>query len=301
MSSLSGTLKCNPEDIKSEVELHLLKVFQGSFEPIPAEPESDHNYAANMQGSSGMTDREHDHSYTADSSPRLPPSDGSQTIESDPGGWLDKEFTVGEVKVAVNMLKNCKAVGLDRLPNEFIKNAGEKFLSFLTVLYNKIKVSGIFPTGWNAGRVCLIHKRGLREQLGNYRPLTVIVSLSGLYSRLMNGRLTLVVETHKLLGEVQNGFRKERRSSDNAFVLNSVLWKARSRKEKVHMGFVDITKVCLFFLLGSSNVFLAIIFQLFLANILMTKTVFLKYHSCLHLTLANKFFERNCCGFDIYL
>ena len=124
-------------------------------------------------------------------------------------------FKVHEVEKAVSLLKNCKAVGLDNIPNEFIKNAGDKFFSLLTHLYNRVKSKGIFPKGWNAGRVTLVHKRGLREQLGNYRPLTVIISLSGLYSRLMNARLTLVVEEHRLLGEIQNGFRKERRSADN--------------------------------------------------------------------------------------
>ena len=44
----------------------------------------------------------------------------------------------------------------------------------------------------------------------NYRPLTVLTSMCGLYTKLLNERLANVVETHKLLGEIQNGFRKKR-------------------------------------------------------------------------------------------
>ena len=87
-----------------------------------------------------------------------------------------------------------------------------------------------------------VHKHSLREILGNYRPLTVINALSGLYSRLLNARLTEVVEEHHLLGEIQNGFRRGRMGSDNQFVLNSIMWKARSMNRKVHLGFVDISK-----------------------------------------------------------
>ena len=35
ISSVTGTIKCNPEDIKDEVALHILHVFKGSFSPIP--------------------------------------------------------------------------------------------------------------------------------------------------------------------------------------------------------------------------------------------------------------------------
>ena len=248
ISSLTGTLKCNPDDIRDEVAIHLLKVFQGSFDPIPVVAASEHSYCAPTGSETPLNEDKFDHSYVAKHSPCLPMSDGSETVESDPTGWMDKKFVVGEIKKAVSLLQNCKAVGLDRIPNEFLKNAGAKFFQLLTVLYNKVKESGIFPIGWNAGRVCLVHKRGEREKLGNYRPLTVIVSMSGLYSRLLNERLVCVVEQHHLLGEVQNGFRKGRRGADNTFILDTILWKAKSKKQKVHLGFVDITKV-IFFLL----------------------------------------------------
>ena len=95
---------------------------------------------------------------------------------------------------------------------------------------------------WNRGRVTLVHKRGLREMLGNYRPITVLISLSSLYSKLLNERLIKVTEEHKLLGEIQNGFRKGRCGADNNFVLDTILWKSRAKGKPVHMAFLDITK-----------------------------------------------------------
>ena len=89
----------------------------------------------------------------------------------------------------------------------------------------------------------LVHKKSLRELLGNYRPLTVIISLSGLYSRLLNERLTCVVEQHGLLGQIQNGFRRGRSGSDNSFILDSILWMSKSKRKKIHLAFIDLTKV----------------------------------------------------------
>ena len=96
--------------------------------------------------------------------------------------------------------------------------------------------------GLKQKRVTLVHKRGIREFLGNYRPITVLVSMSSLFSKLLNNRLIQVTEKHKLLGEIQNGFRKSRCGADNSCVLDTILWKARAKGKPVHMAFLDISK-----------------------------------------------------------
>ena len=245
LSQADGVLKCDPEEIRAEVEKHFVKVFQGSMETVQQDQDQsnlvpEHSSSQSFKSMSSKVTA--DHSYSKDPFPRLPESDGSCSIYSDPAGWMDKSFTVAEVQKSVRKLENGKSRGLDQLPNEFLKNAGHKFTVLLTILFNKIKDSGKFPSGWNKGRISLIHKRGLRELLGNYRPLTVIVSMSGLYSRVLNDRLTQVVEVHGILGEVQNGFRKNRSGADNAFILDTILWKSMSQRRKVHMAFLDISK-----------------------------------------------------------
>ena len=105
-----------------------------------------------------------------------------------------------------------------------------------------IRLEGVLPTGWNRGRMVLIHKRGAVENIMNYRPLTVVISLCGVLSRVLNARLTDVVEASNLLGEIQNGFRRGRCCADNNFVLSSILWKARAMGRKVFCAYVDLFK-----------------------------------------------------------
>ena len=199
--------------------------------------DQDHNYSKPMPTASSA-----DHTYCSSPSPRFPPSDHSKRITSDPTGWLDRDFNFKEVSYAIKKLKCGKALCLDGIPNDFIINAGKKFWLFLVTLFNKVKKEGVLPPEWNQGRVTLIHKKGQRENLGNYRPITMINSLSGLYSRLLNERLSSVVEKHKLIGEYQNGFRKGRTAVDNSFVLNTILSKQKYLKKKVHMAFIDLVK-----------------------------------------------------------
>ena len=115
VSSITGTLKCGPEEIKAEVEQHLLSVFQGSFDPIPPDREesrSDHLYhGTGGDGSGGHGDQQQDdHSYASSQSPTLPQSDGSGTLQTDPQGWMDRSFSFTEVKKASSLLQNCKAL-----------------------------------------------------------------------------------------------------------------------------------------------------------------------------------------------
>ena len=115
-----------------------------------------------------------------------------------------------------------------------------------------VKNVGLLPKGWNSGRLVLIHKKDEAELLTNYRPLTVINSIPALYARILNSRLTQVVEVHNLLGEVQTGFRKGRCCADNTFVLNTLMWKLQSAGGTAHMAFVDIMKVRIINLTGFS-------------------------------------------------
>ena len=231
----TGVLKCGREEIAKEVEKHMCKVFHGGVQHVPREGVPD-----NIPQYRDRNNEEH--SYSINPNSKLPNQNNSGLLTEDPGGWLDREYTVDEVKKAVGLMKGGRAKGWDNIPNEFIINSPDEMFQAITTLFNKIKVSGKTPPGWNKGKVTLVFKKGLRELLGNYRPITVLISLSGLYSRVLNARLTEVVETHKLLGEDQNGFRKGRGMADNAFILDSILWKARALKQKVHLCYIDITK-----------------------------------------------------------
>ena len=184
-----------------------------------------------------------------EASPHLPATAKSGNSASDPAGFLNKKISEAEVREILQGLASSKACGHDDLPNECLKEAPSSFVHMLTVLYNRVKEQGQVPKAWNRGRVVLVHKKGSKSTVGNYRPLTVLTSMSGTFSKLLNRRLSEVVEQHGLLGQVQNGFRKDRSGMDSAFVLNTVIWKTMQKRQKVNLAFLDLQKVSPFLLL----------------------------------------------------
>ena len=233
----SGVLFHNPKEISDEIYKYLKDIFSGSDEP----PDQLHPDEDEVQPEEGE-DGNRDHEYSENASNRLPKSGRGGSADQDPAGFLDKDFSPAEVLNIVKSLGNGKAAGHDYIINEALKEAPESFIRSLAKLFNMIRSRGKVPRAWNRGRVVLIHKKGSMSDIYNYRPLTVLPCMCATYSKLLNARLTEVVERHSLLGEVQNGFRKDRSCIDSAFTLNSVLWKSASKKKKISLAFLDLAK-----------------------------------------------------------
>ena len=142
----------------------------------------------------------------------------------------------------IHDLKPGKASGHDDLVNEALKYAPAVFHQHLTTLYNRVLNQAQVPKAWNRGRVVLVHKKGDTSDVNNYRPITVLTCMNATYSKVINTRLTKVVESHQLLAEIQNGFRKDRSGGDSSFTLNSIIWKSLAKQKKLHLAFMDLQK-----------------------------------------------------------
>ena len=241
-----GETVSSEEDIMRVVEEFLRNLFKGSYNPplLRDVTEQDLFEVEEVpelipdleQGDQGQEDREQEDQ-----------EEGSQELNDKENGeckedGLKKPFKMEEVLEAIKSLKRGKAMGVDDIPNEAILNSSIMFVSLTTQLYNLIQETGTGPEVWKTGRLVLIHKANSTSDMANYRPLTVLTAMSGLFSRVLNERLTKVVEERNLLGEIQQGFRKNRRGADNNFVLNTIIMKAAAKNKKVHIAYLDIKK-----------------------------------------------------------
>lgn len=216
------------EGIKRVVEEFLEKLFKGSYNPRQLRSVTEQELFEVEEVLEPLPHQDEDDQ-----------EDGEEIIREDE---LRRPFDVREVGEMIRLLKRGKAMGVDDIPNEAILNASLSFVSLTTQLYNLIQESGIGPEVWKTGRLVLIHKTGSTSDMTNYRPLTVLAAMSGLFSKVVNERLTKVVEERNLLGEIQQGFRKDRRGADNNFILNTIIMKAAAMKKKVHIAYLDIKK-----------------------------------------------------------
>ena len=157
---------------------------------------------------------------------------------------MDEHLSKEEIRRYLKKLKNRKAAGRDGIPNEFYKEGGEGIVEELYKLFRQIWQEKRVPRKWNEGRVMLLHKGGhkSRKLLKNYRPIAVMNTVGKIFSGLVNDRISECCERNRVMGEEQNGFRKDRRGEDNMFVVSSVLEKGNKMGGKTYLAFLDIEK-----------------------------------------------------------
>ena len=117
-----------------------------------------------------------------------------------------------EISKLLSNIKN-SSPGHDDIKVEILKGIKNDILEPLTHICNLSLSSGRVPDDIKIARVVPIHKKGDRDKLCNYRPVSVLPALSKIYERLVYNRLDIFLDQHKILHDKQFGFRKKHSTS----------------------------------------------------------------------------------------
>lgn len=153
------------------------------------------------------------------------------------------DINVHHVKICCKKYKNRGDSGTSNLPTEMFKKLPDNLLVKIAEMFNQWWNTIAYPDEGRMSKVTLLPKPGKdHNMLTGYRTLSVGCNLCKLYLRVLETRLTTITEYSNLLGEKQNGFRSNRRGTDNLFILNTVNRVARKKGWKSFFTFIDLTK-----------------------------------------------------------
>ena len=160
-------------------------------------------------------------------------SDFSQYFVTDLETYgLNYPITLEEILQCINNLKRNKAAGSDGIVNEYIYTSC-CFFPIYVKLFNLVFDSGVMPGVWIAGITKPIYKnKGDKKNPDNYRDITLFSCLGKLFTAVLNKRLNYYADRITLLTEAQTGFRKGYNTSDNIFVLSSLIEHILSKGKK---------------------------------------------------------------------
>ena len=168
-----------------------------------------------------------------------PQTDDVNTVHDE---LLDSEITEDEVRKAIRRLKTGKAAGADQVINEFLKSTERVILPFLVKLCNAIFNQGIFPEEWTKSIIVPLHTKRDCDNPDNYRGISLLSSLSKVFTSILNARLIEWAEENTMFTEAQAGFRKGYSTTDHIFTLHAIIEKQFSRNAKLYVAFVDFYK-----------------------------------------------------------
>ena len=114
-----------------------------------------------------------------------------------------------EVLATINKLKNKNSSGVDEISNKLLKAIGTELSKPFTIIITQCLLTGIFPDLLKIAKVKPLFKRGDTCQLNNYRPISLLPTISKIFERIIYSQLYAYFSQNNLLSEEQYGFRAQ--------------------------------------------------------------------------------------------
>jgi hypothetical protein len=156
---------------------------------------------------------------------------------------LSATITEEEVAACCHKLENGKAASPlagQAVPNELLKFGGAALHTALATFFNlqfELETKARTP-----GVITPLYKKGDPADPGNYRPITLGSVVDKLYNLVLNARILAHLEGPDGLHEAHHGFRPDRGTVDNLFVLRAVIDARLQAKQDTFLLFLDIQK-----------------------------------------------------------
>ena len=149
--------------------------------------------------------------------------------------------TTSEVKKHLHKLKCGKSPGLDSISNEVLRSLAPSIAYPLAIIFNLSYRSGVFPSSWKSAVVTALYKnKGSRSAPANYRPISLLKSISKVCERILFD--VLYVHVTPALSPAQSGFRRGDSTQYQVTRLVQDIVTHRHKKDHVGIVFFDLAK-----------------------------------------------------------
>ena len=118
---------------------------------------------------------------------------------------LIRENVVGKL---IDDLDSKNSTGCDGLSNTLLESTKLNLVKPITLIVSQMLTTGIFPDKLKIAKVIPLFKKGDKSIFSNYRPISLLPSLSKLFEKVIFQQLYKYLEDSNLFYESQYGFRK---------------------------------------------------------------------------------------------
>ena len=146
------------------------------------------------------------------------------------------------VSKIIDDLKAKTSCGIDNISNKFLKDIKSLILSPLTLIINQCLNTGIFPDYLKIAKVLPVHKKGDNTIFSNYRPISILPSVSKVFERVIHNQLYDYFNDHQLFYENQYGFRMKHSTDMAALELVDRIVCTMDSNEIPLTIFLDLSK-----------------------------------------------------------
>ena len=150
-------------------------------------------------------------------------------------------------------LNETNACGCDGIPFKYLRDALPVLAFYITIIVNTSIVTGFYPKLWKHPYVAPYFESGDIDNIGNYRPISLLPIISKILEKIVAIQLISFMETNELLAQSQHGFRPNLSTETALMKVNEFLYNNIDNQRISLMLLLDLSKafdsVCHDFLL----------------------------------------------------
>ena len=124
-----------------------------------------------------------------------------------PNDFSFKEVTNHDVEKIIDQLNPKNSCGIDNFSNNILKQLKSPLINPITIMINQSLNTGIFPDYLKIARVIPLYKKDEDYIFSNYRPISILPSISKVFERVIFNQLYDFFQENNLFYEGQFGFR----------------------------------------------------------------------------------------------
>ena len=153
---------------------------------------------------------------------------------------FDVDLSVSRIRLILNNLDINKAQGPDNINGTVLKHCFESLAYPLSKLFKLTYNVGCLPFEWKTSNILPVHKKDNKNNVQNYRPISLISLVMKVYERILYEEL--LNHTQSKIGPRQHGFLRNKSCNTNLLSFTNSIVSSLHDKTGVDVVYFDFAK-----------------------------------------------------------
>ena len=152
------------------------------------------------------------------------------------------EITTDSVGKIIRALDTNKSMGPDGISARILKEGVDSLSYALTKIFNKSLADSVVPDDWKLANVVPIHKKGDKEVVENYRPISLTSIVCRIMEKAVKHELLGFLNNYKLIRKSQHGFTNNRSCLTNLLEYLEYVTSILDSEDSADVIYLDFSK-----------------------------------------------------------
>ncbi|GAB0205730.1 mitochondrial enolase superfamily member 1 [Grus japonensis] len=135
-----------------------------------------------------------------------------------------------------------KSMGPDGIHPRVLRELAEVLTKPLSIMYQQSWLTREVPVDWRLANVMPIHKKGWKEDSGNYRPVSLTLVLGKVMEQIISSAITQYIQDNQVIRPSQRGFMKGRSCLSNLISIYDKVTHSVNEGKAVDVVYLDFSK-----------------------------------------------------------